>query len=152
MFTASLRASPPASWRAIASWATARSPPLPRIRALDAPSPSLGRDPRAFPPLLGAARSPPHAVGVARALRLRPLGTADDRGHAALQAVLPRPGAAATSAAHLLPEVLSHDRHRSGWPHRPAPHVLRDAGEFLVRRLLQAGSRRDGLGALYPGF
>ena len=34
-------------------------------------------------------------------------------------------------------------RSRAGRPHRAAPHVLRDAGQLLVRRLLQA--RRDPL-------
>ena len=72
---------------------------------------------------------------------LRPLGAADDRRHAAVQAVLPGPGAAAASAAHLLPEVLSHHRHRPGRPHRPPPDLLRDAGQLLVRRLLQARAR-----------
>ena len=31
--------------------------------------------------------------------------------------------------------------------HRPAPHLLRDAGEFLLRRLFQGGGHRHGLGA-----
>ena len=53
-------------------------------------------------------------VGIADPLGLRPLGAAHDRRHAAVQAVLPGPGAAAAPAPHLLPEVLPHDRHRPG--------------------------------------
>ena len=49
-----------------------------------------------------------------------------------------------------VPEVLPHGRHRRGREHRPAPHVLRDDGQLLVRRLLQAGRGRVRLGPLDP--
>ena len=44
-------------------------------------------------------------------------------------------------------EVLPHGRHRRGRQHRPPPHLLRDDGQLLVRRLLQARRDRPGLGA-----
>ena len=50
------------------------------------------------------------------------------------------------------PEVLPHDRHRERRQHHAAPDVLRDARQLLDRRLLQAGGRRDGLGALAGGL
>jgi hypothetical protein len=39
---------------------------------------------------------------------------------------------------HLGPEVRPHRRHRQRGPHRTARDLLRDAGQLLVRRLLQA--------------
>ena len=88
------------------------------------------------------------ALGVARAVRLRPLRAAHDGGHAPARAVLPRRGEAAASAPGDRAEVLPHDRHRQRRQHRAPPDVLRDARQLLDRRLLQAGSRRDGLGAV----
>ena len=82
---------------------------------------------------------------------LRPIRPAHDRGNATVQALLPGPGPAAAPAAHLLPEVLSHDRHRRGRQHRPPPHLLRDARQLLVRRLLQGGSDRVRVGAVHAG-
>ena len=49
-------------------------------------------------------------------------------------------------AGHDLPEVPAHRRHRQRRPHRLPPHVLRDAGQLLLRRLLQARSDPLGLG------
>ena len=51
-----------------------------------------------------------------------------------------------------LPEVLPHQRHRSGRAHRAPPDVLRDARQLLDRRLLQG--RRDPLrlGGLHRGL
>ena len=72
----------------------------------------LRRDPRALPGLLRGARPPAPAQRVARARELRPLGPAHDRGHAAAQALLPGHREAAAPAAHHLPEVLPHRRHR----------------------------------------
>ena len=107
-------------------------------------------------PTRSAARSPTtswsagtrRAVGLARAVRARPVGAAHDRRHAALQAVLPRPGDAARAAPDLGAALLPRRRHRRRRLDR-APHdVLPDDGQLLVRRLLQAGRRRDGLRAL----
>ena len=45
-----------------------------------------------------------------------------------------------------LPALPPHHRHRERRQVRPLPHLLRDAGQLLVRRLLQAGVARLGLG------
>ena len=49
---------------------------------------------------------------------------------------------------HHLPEVPADRRHRQRGPHGLSPHVLRDAGQFQLRRLLQARSDQLGLGVL----
>ena len=48
--------------------------------------------------------------------------------------------------------LLPHHRHRGGRQHRPAPHLLRDARQLELRRLLQTGVDPVGLGALGRGF
>ena len=53
----------------------------------------------------------------------------------------PPPAPRLTSVQKLLPR----GRHRRGRQDRAPPHVLRDDGQLLVRRLLQGGRRRDGL-------
>src|SRR3954454_8326795 len=65
-----------------------------------------GRDPREVPVVLRGARPPAHAVSVARAVVVRPFGVADDGRYAAVEALLPRRGKAAESAAHVMSEVL----------------------------------------------
>ena len=45
---------------------------------------------------------------------------------------------------HLVPEVLPHPRHRRGGEHTPPPHLLRDARQLELRRLLQGASRSPG--------
>ena len=45
-------------------------------------------------------------------------------------------------------EMLPHHRHRGGRQHRPPPHLLRDARQLELRRLLQGGVDPLGLGAL----
>ena len=62
-----------------------------------------------------------------------------------LQALLHGAGGAAGPAADLDPEVLPHHRRR-GRRRRVAPHLLRDAGQLLRRRLLQARGGGVGLG------
>ena len=49
-------------------------------------------------------------------------------------------------AGHDLPEVPAHRRHRQRRPDRLPPHVLRDAGQLQLRRLLQARGDPLGLG------
>ena len=48
--------------------------------------------------------------------------------------------------------MLPHDRHRGGRQHRPPPHLLRDARQLELRRLLQGGVDPLGLGALDRGL
>ena len=72
------------------------------------------------------------------------------RRHGAVQAHLPGAGAARLRARHHLPEVRAGRRQaqrpRAGGPHQAAPHLLRDAGQLLLRRLLQARRDRVRLG------
>ena len=81
-------------------------------------------------------------VVLARPASRRPLEPADDGGHAAADAVLPGPRAAARAADDDVAEVLPHRRHRRGRARRPPPDVLRDARELLVRAVLQGGRDR----------
>ena len=67
-----------------------------------------------------------------------------------LKRVLPGRRAAAGAARHVRPEVLPHGRHRRGREHRPPPHLLRDDGQLLVRRVLQAVRDRVRLGPVDP--
>src|SRR3954462_15090494 len=101
-----------------------------------------GRDPGALFVVLRAKRPPARAVRVAHPAAGRSLGASYDGRHAAAQAVLPGRAAAATAAAHLVPEVLQNAGHRRGRDDRAPLHLLRDARQLLLRRLLQAGSGR----------
>ncbi len=83
----------------------------------------------------------------ARGRRQRPL---HDRRDAAVQAVLPGRGDAAGHAHHHLPALVPHVGRRERRQDRASPHLLRDAGQLLVRRLLQGRGRRVGAGALGP--
>ena len=72
----------------------------------------------------------------------RPLDAPHLGGDAAADAVLPRAGAAAGAADDDRAEVLPHAGHRRGRARRPPPDVLRDAGQLLVRAVLQGGRDR----------
>ena len=78
-----------------------------------------------------------------------------ERGDGAVQAVLRRRRDAAVPARDVDSEVRARGRQaqrpRRRRPHQPALHVLRDARQLQLRRLLQA--RRDplGMGALHRG-
>ena len=69
-------------------------------------------------------------------------------GHGPVQGRLHRPREARLHPGHHLPEVRARRRQaqrpRERGLHRPSPHLLRDAGQLLLRRLLQEG--RGGLG------
>ena len=86
----------------------------------------------------------PRAVGVAAPRRPEP--AVRQRRHGAVQALLPRPGDAALPARGQRPEVRAHPRHRGRRQDHPARHVLRDVRQLLLRRLLQGGRHRAGLG------
>src|SRR5215211_8767906 len=103
-----------------------------------------GRASRGLPLLLRGEGPQAPAVVAARAARRRPFDPPDDGRHAAADAVLPRPRAAARAAHDDRAEVLSDARHRRSRSRRPPPHVLRDARELLVRAVLQGG--RDPAG------
>ena len=110
------------------------------------------RDTRHLPRFLRRARAQDRPLGLARALRPRPLGAADDGRHAAVQALLPRPRATAGAAPRRRAEVLPHDRHRGGRQHRPPPDLLRDARQLELRRLLQGRVDPLGLAACDRGL
>ena len=84
----------------------------------------------------------------------RPDAPVHQRGHGAVQAHLPRPGAAGLPPCHHVPEVRAGGRQaqrsRTGGPHHAAPHLLRDAGQLLLRRLLQARRDRASPGSSSP--
>ena len=92
--------------------------------------------------------------------RRRPVGQPDPpRSHravhhrrdGAVQAVLHRRGAAAVAAGHVGAEVLPDRRHRHHRHHRAALHLLRDARQLQLRRLLQVRRHPPGLGAADRG-
>ena len=109
----------------------------------------IRRHPPPLPRLFRRARAPRGAQFVARPRR-RSDPAVHQRRHGAVQAHLPGPGAARLRAGDDLPEVRARRRQaqrpRAGGPHRAAPHLLRDAGQLLLRRLLQARRDRVRLG------
>ena len=76
------------------------------------------------------------------------------RGHGPVQARLPRRGGARLQDRHHLAEVHARlgqaQRPRERRAHAAPPHVLRDARQLLVRRLLQAATRSRGPGSSSP--
>src|ERR671925_765473 len=109
---------------------------------LDSKSHADHRNPRAFPLVLRGAGASADALGLARAVGLRPVRVAHHGRDAAVQALLHWGGGAALEAPDELPEVLPDHGYRERGLDAPAPHVLRDARQLLDRRLLQAGSGR----------
>ena len=97
---------------------------------------------------LRGARTPGGAVGIVAAGRPEP--ALRQRGHGAVQALLPRPGDAGVQAGRLGAEVRAHARHRGGRQDHPARHVLPDERQLLVRRLLQGRRDRARVGAGHP--
>ena len=81
----------------------------------------------------------------------RPHGAVHHRRHGAVQAVLPGRRAAAVAAGHLGAEVLPDRRHRRRRHHRAPLHVLRDARQLQLRRLLQGRRHPLRLGAAHRG-
>ena len=76
----------------------------------------------------------------------RPDAAAGQRGHEPVQALLPGRGRARLPPGDQRAEVHPHLRHRDR--RRPQPrHLLRDAGQLLLRRLLQGRRHRLRLGA-----
>ena len=74
------------------------------------------------------------------------LGAVHAGRHEPVQGPLPGQGEARVHPGHDLPEVPAHRRHRQRGPHGLSPHVLRDAGQLQLRRLLQARGDQLGLG------
>ena len=78
------------------------------------------------------------------------------RRHGAVQERLHRPGDALLHARHHGAEVRARrrqaQRSRQRRLHQPAPHVLRDARQLLLRRLLQGAGDPAGVGAGHQGL
>ena len=107
----------------------------------------VGRDRPPLPCVLRAAGARDRAFGLLG--RRRPHGAVRHRGHAAVQAVPARPADAAVPASGRRAEVRADAGHRRGRQDHQARHVLPDAGELVVRRLLQAGRHQVRLGAAH---
>src|SRR5688572_4452024 len=81
--------------------------------------------------------------------RRRPDADVHQRGDGAVQEGLSRAGLspawkqARDYGAEVRARGRKAQRSRAGWAHRPSPHLLRDARQLLVWRLLQA--RRDSI-------
>ncbi len=108
------------------------------------------RDPRLLPRLLRPERPPDRGQLAARAGQ-RPDAAVHERGHEPVQGHVPGQGASRLPPGHQLAEVHAHQRQAQRPRERraiaPPPHVLRDAGQLLVRRLLQEGGDPVRLGA-----
>ena len=105
----------------------------------------VGRDRPPLPCVLRAARAHHRAFGLPGCRR--PHGALRHRGHAAVQAVPARPADAAVQAGRGRAEVRPHAGHRRGGQDHQARHVLPDAGQLVVRRLLQGRRDQVRLGA-----
>src|SRR5438132_2082365 len=102
-------------------------------------SPHAGRrDPPEIPDVFRGTGTPRDPFLLAH--RADPGPAADQRRDEPVRPVLPRAGEAPLCSRRLLPEGLPHAGHRPRGPQREAPHVLRDARELRLRRLLQGGS------------
>ncbi len=112
------------------------------------------RDPVGLPRLLRQARSSAAAVEPARAAQRSDPDVHQCR-HGAVQERLHRGREAALCARRHLAEMRARRRQaqrpRQCRLHGPAPHLLRDARQFLVRRLLQAARHRACLDPDHQG-
>ena len=124
---------------------------MPRSRDRHA---QLERDPHRLPRLLRAPRPRGRGLEPARAAQ-RPDAAVHQRRHGAVQERLHRRRAAALSARGHLAEMRARRRQaqrpRQRRLHRAPPHLLRDARELLVRRLLQGCRHRARLEAGHRG-
>ena len=98
----------------------------------------------AVPPVLRGARPPGPAVRLARPAGGGQIAPLHRRGDEPVQERVHGPRQARPQARRHQPEMPPHRRPRQRRPHRLPSHVLRDARQFLLRRLLQA--RGDPLG------
>ena len=98
-------------------------------------------------------RAWPHPRPVGQSHPARPDAAVHRGGHGAVQAVLRGRGGAAVPARRLGAEVRpgrrQAQRPRRDRPHQAPPHLLRDAGQLLLRRLLQGRGHPLGLGVVH---
>ena len=111
------------------------------------------RDPQRLPPLLRGARAPRGEELAARAAE-RPHPPLRQRGDEPVQGRVPRAREAGLHPGRLVAEVRARrgqaQRPRERGRDRAPPHLLRDARQLLVRRLLQEGRDRVRLGLPDP--
>ena len=72
-------------------------------------------------------------------------------GMAPMKKYFHRRGHASPQTGDHLPEVHPDPRYRTGGKNRPPRHLLRDAGQFQLRRLFQARGDGLGMGILHAG-
>ena len=109
----------------------------------------LRRDPRGIPEVLRGEGLPALAVLLAGSRRPQP--AAHRSGHGPVQALLPA-AKAPRCALHRRDDgakMRAHQRHRPDRHRRPAPELFRDARQLQLRRLLQEGDVRLGLGVFH---
>ena len=111
------------------------------------------RHPLHLPRLLREGR-PPGGAELAAGAAQRPDADVHQLRHGAVQEPLHRPRAPRLRPRHHQPEVRARRRQaqrpRQRRLHRAAPHLLRDARQLLVRRLLQGTRHPARLGAADP--
>ena len=119
------------------------------------PGYDVERDPRLLPGLLRRA-GPPHRAELAARAGRRPDAALHQRRDEPVQGHVPRPRAPRLRPGHHLAEVHAGQRQAQRPRERRAvaapPHVLRDARQLLVRRLLQDRRGRLRLGAADEGL
>ena len=117
-------------------------PPDDHPRAVQLIAYDIVRASRVLPRLLRRP-GPPACAQLAAGAARRPDAALHQCGHEPVQGRVPRPGTADVFTGDHLAEVHARQweaqRPRQRRPFAPPPHVLRDAGELLLRRLLQAG-------------
>ena len=111
------------------------------------------RTARAVPRVFPRARAPDRAVELARA-RQRPDAAVHERRHGAVQGRVPGQGQAQLQPRGQLAALRARRRQaqrpRERRLHRAAPHVLRDARQLQLRRLLQEAMRSASPGTSSP--
>ena len=120
-------------------------------RSDELPMTERERDPPRLPRLLREERPRGRAVVAAGAAQ-RPDPAVHQRRHGAVQERLHRRGdARPTPRAAIVAEVRARRRQaqrpRQRRLHRAPPHLLRDAGQLLLRRLLQGATRSSSPGS-----
>ena len=122
------------------------------MRASTAPTPQGSspthahfRNREALSGLLLQARPSGHAFGVTDLAE--PDHAVHHRRHGAVHPVPARRADPSPQAHGLQPEVRAHARHRRGRQDHPSRHLLPDARQLLLRRLLQGGGDPLRLGA-----
>ncbi|GIU96527.1 MAG: hypothetical protein KatS3mg013_0330 [Actinomycetota bacterium] len=131
--------------------AAERRPGTPEAPGLDSLRRGRPPDPGDVPRVLRGARAPARAL-VEPDPPARVRAPAHERRDEPVHPVLPRQGRTRRSGARRPCQKCFRDqRHRQRRAHRPTPHLLRDARQLLLRRLLQGRVVRLGPRARHAG-